>query len=202
MLRCPVPFADSPHITQEGFIIHGSNPETRAKVYRLLLHREIISNPREAAQEVLVHLRWIREDGTPIQVFPFTALQYLEHRPTLPPAKRRAVLWLAPQPEGPLAPRPSPQFQMYHRPPAGRAGILGRPTLATLESTAFLALGFGAVNGQDFPTRRDPLSRFTLFLISQLVSGSRVSLTQGRAGPAGVETAGREHGSCNHAVGE
>ena len=40
------------------------------------------------------------------------------------------------------------------------------------------------------------------FLISQLVSGSRVSLTQGRAGPAGVETAGRERGSCNHAVGE
>ena len=79
---------------------------------------------------------------------------------------------------------------------------LGRPTLATLESTAFLALGFGAVNGQDFRTRRDPLGRFTLFLISQLVSGSRVSLTQGRAGPAGVETAGREHGSCNHAVGE
>ena len=54
---------------------------------------------------------------------------------------------------------------------------LGRPTLATLESTAFLALGFGAVNGQDFCTRRDPLGRFTLFLISQLVSGSRVSLT-------------------------
>ena len=64
--------------------------------------------------------------------------------------------------------------------------MLGRPTLATLESTAFLALGFGAVNGQDFRTRRDPLGRFTLFLISQLVSGSRVSLTQGRAGPAGV----------------
>ena len=68
---------------------------------------------------------------------------------------------------------------------------LGRPTLATLESTAFLALGFGAVNGQDFRTRRDPLGRFTLFLMSQLVSGSRASLTQGRAGPAGVETAGR-----------
>ena len=118
------PFADSPHITQEGFIIHGSNPETRAKVYRLLLHREIISNPREAAQEVLVHLRWIREDGTPLQVFPFTALQHLEHWATLPPAKRRAALWLTPQPEGPLAPpRASPQFQMYQRPPAGRAGI-------------------------------------------------------------------------------
>ena len=43
---------------------------------------------------------------------------------------------------------------------------LGRRTLATLESTAFLALGFGAVNGQDFRTCRDPLGRFTLFLIS------------------------------------
>ena len=50
------------------------------------------------------------------------------------------------------------------------------PTLATLESTAFLALGFGAGNGQDFRTRRDPLGRFTLFLISQLVSGSRVRI--------------------------
>ena len=53
---------------------------------------------------------------------------------------------------------------------------LGRLTLATLESTAFLALGFGAGNGQDFRTRRDPLGRFTLFLISQLVSGSRVRI--------------------------
>ena len=43
------PFADSPHITQEGFIIHGSNPETRAEVYRLLLHREIIST-RQSVQ--------------------------------------------------------------------------------------------------------------------------------------------------------
>ena len=73
--------------------------------------------------------------------------------------------------------------------------------MATLESTAFFALGFGAVNGQDFRTRRNPPGRFTLFLMSQLVSGSRVSLKQGRAGPAGVETAGREHGSCNYACG-
>ena len=72
------PFADSPHITQEGFIIHESNPEARAKVYRLLLHREIISNPREAAQEVLLHLSWSQEEGTPIRVFPFSSLQYLE----------------------------------------------------------------------------------------------------------------------------
>ena len=64
------------------------------------------------------------------------------------------------------------------------------------------ALVLATCCGTPFRTRRDPLGRFTLFLIRQLVSGSRVSLTQGRAGPAGVETAGREHGSCNHAVGE
>ena len=58
------------------------------------------------------------------------------------------------------------------------------------------ALGFGAVNGQDFRTRREPLR----IVPDQSVSGSP-ALTQGRAGPAGVETAGREHGSCNHAVG-
>ena len=80
--------------------------------------------------------------------------------------------------------------------------IWGGPLWRLWNPLPFLALGFGAVNGQDFRTRRDPLGRFTLFLISQLVSGSRVALTQGRAGPAGVETAGREHGSCNHAVGE
>ena len=117
------PTPDSPHITQEGFIIHGSNPEARAKVYRLLLHREIISNPREAAREVLVHLQWTREEDTPLQVFPFRALQHLEHWPTSPPAKRRAALWLTPQPEGPLMPRAAPQFQIYQRPPDGRAGI-------------------------------------------------------------------------------
>ena len=100
MMQCSVempsahmlfPFADSPHITQEGFIIHGSNPETRAKVYRLLLHREIISNPREAAREVLDHLQWIREDDTPLQVL--------------------------------LMPRAVPQFEIFQRPPNGRAGI-------------------------------------------------------------------------------
>ena len=62
--------------------------------------------------------------------------------------------------------------------------------MATVESTAFLALGFGAVNGQDFRTRRDPLGRFTLFLISQLVSKPGVS-DGGRRRSVGVETAGR-----------
>lgn len=30
------PFADDPHITQEGFILHGRSVESRAKVYRFL----------------------------------------------------------------------------------------------------------------------------------------------------------------------
>ena len=77
----------------------------------------------------------------------------------------------------------------------------GGPLWRPWNPLRFWRLVFGAVNGQDFRTRRDPLGRFTLFLISQLVSGSLAALTQGRAGPAGVETAGREHGSCNHAVG-
>ena len=132
MMQCSVempsghtlfPFADSPHITQEGFIIHGSNPETRAKIYRLLLHREIISNPREAAREVLDHLQWIWEDDAPVQIFLFRALQHLEHWPISPPAKRRAALWLTPQPEGPLMPRAVPHFEIFQRPPQGRAGI-------------------------------------------------------------------------------
>ena len=117
------PFANSPHITQEGFIIHGSNPETRAKVYRLLLHREIISNRREVAQEVFNHLDWTHDAGTPTQVFPFHSLQYLEHRSTLPPTKRRAALWLTPQPDRQQAQRPPPRFQVFHPHPAGRPGI-------------------------------------------------------------------------------
>ena len=40
--------------------------------------------------------------------------------------------------------------------------MLGKPTLGTLQSIAFLALGFGAVNGQDFCTRRGPLNGCTL----------------------------------------
>ena len=35
------PFADNPHITQEGFVLHGPTEEFRARVYRFLLNREI-----------------------------------------------------------------------------------------------------------------------------------------------------------------
>ena len=34
-------------------------------------------NPREAAQEVLLHLGWTQEAGTPTRVFPFGALRLL-----------------------------------------------------------------------------------------------------------------------------
>ena len=148
------PFADSPHITQEGFIIHGSNPEARAKVYRLLLHIEIVSNPHEAAQEVLLHLDWIQEADTPTRVFPFNSLQYLEHRPTLPPAKRRAALWLTPQPDCQQAQRPPPHFQVFRPHPAGRPGVCAsqasqadfpEPISASSHHVLFFCTGGGAV---------------------------------------------------------
>ena len=64
------PFADDPHITQEGFILHGSNSEIRAKVYRFLLQREIPSNVAPSVRE---HLEWQYEDGSPIQIFNTTS---------------------------------------------------------------------------------------------------------------------------------
>ena len=85
------PFADSPHITQEGFTLHGSNPESRARVYRLLLQRETVSN---VAHGVMNQLTWAYDSGNPIQVFNFNSLGHLEHRPFLPPAKRKAAMWL------------------------------------------------------------------------------------------------------------
>ena len=138
MMQCSVempsghmlfPFADSPHITQEGFIIHGSNPETRAKVYRLLLHQEIISNLERRPERSLsicsgFGKRTLHCRSSPSERFNTLNIgQHLEHWPTSPPAKRRAALWLTPQPEGPLMPRAAPQFQIYQRPPDGRAGI-------------------------------------------------------------------------------
>ena len=96
-------------------------------------------NPREAAQEVLLHLGWTQEDGTPTRVFPFSALQYLEHRPTLPPAKRRAALWLTPQPECPPVPRPSPHFPMYRTRPDGQAYMRRKSARMTLTSISCLS---------------------------------------------------------------
>ena len=57
----------------------------------------------------------------------------------------------------------------------------GEAHLATLESTAFLALGFGGPSMDRFRMRRDPLGCF--IVLESAVSRARW----------------REHGSCNHA---
>ena len=80
------PFADDPHITQEGFILHGSSAEIRAKVYRFLLQREISSNVAPSVRE---HLEWHPENGNQIQIFPFRSLAHLTLQAFPPPAKRR-----------------------------------------------------------------------------------------------------------------
>ena len=76
------PLADNPHITQEGFILHGSNSEIRAKVHRFLLQREIPSNVAPSVRE---HLTWQREDGSPIQIFNFHSLEHLTLQAVPPP---------------------------------------------------------------------------------------------------------------------
>ena len=83
------PFADSPYITEEGFILRGSNPENRARfrVYRLLLQREIVSN---VAHGVTDQLTWSHDSGNPVQVFNFNSLRHLTHSPILPlPSAKR-----------------------------------------------------------------------------------------------------------------
>ena len=76
------PFADDPHITQEGFILHGSNSEIRAKVYRFLLQREIPSN---VAPYVREYPEWQYENGSPVQIFNFHSLEHLTLQAAPPP---------------------------------------------------------------------------------------------------------------------
>ena len=85
------PFADLPHITQEGssFMDRTQKPGQRHIACYYIVRSQATL---EAAREVLDHLQWTWEDDTPLQVFPFRALQHLEHWPTSPPAKRRAAL--------------------------------------------------------------------------------------------------------------
>ena len=85
------PFADDPHITQEGFILHGHSAEIRAKVYCFLLQREIPSN---VAPSVPEHLEWHHENGSLIQIFTFRSLEHLALQAFPPPAKRRADISL------------------------------------------------------------------------------------------------------------
>ena len=103
------PFADSPHITQEGFIIHVA----------LRNHKQPPrSGPGGPSPFRLDSRGWHLETSFPIQLATISrASAYLT------PAKRRAACWLTPQPERPQAPRPPPQFQVFRPHPAGRAGV-------------------------------------------------------------------------------
>ena len=114
------PFADDPHITQEGFILHGSNSEIRAKVYRFLLQWEIPSNVAPCVRE---HLDWEYENGSPIQIFNFHSLEHLTLQAAPPPAKRRAANHISPQPAySQVLPQP-PVFCIFKEEPTQQCGV-------------------------------------------------------------------------------
>ena len=114
------PFADDPHITQEGFILHGSSAEIRAKVYRFLLQREISSNVAPSVRE---HLEWHPENGNLIQIFPFRSLAHPTLQAFPPPAKRRVAAHISPQPAfSHMLPEP-PVFAMYQEEPTRLNGV-------------------------------------------------------------------------------
>ena len=114
------PFADDPHITQEGFILHGSNSEIRARVYRFLLQREIPSN---VAPYVRERLEWQYENGSPVQIFNFHSLEHLTLQAAPPPAKRRAANLISPQPTSPPAQPLPPTFRIFQEDPIGQPGV-------------------------------------------------------------------------------
>ena len=114
------PFADDPHITQEGFILHGRSVESRAKVYRFLLQREILSN---VAPNVREHLEWHQEKGKLTQIFPFRSLEHLTLQSFPPPAKRHAATHISPQPAlSHTLPEP-PVFAVYQEEPTIPCGV-------------------------------------------------------------------------------
>ena len=86
------PLADNPHITQEGFILHGSNSEIRAKVYRFLPQRE-------------TRAMWLRAfvstwHGSARMAAQFKSLTSTRSHLTAsmpPPAERRAANHISPQ---------------------------------------------------------------------------------------------------------
>ena len=114
------PFADDPHIAQEGFILHGRSVESRAKVYRFLLQREIPSN---VAPNVREHLEWHQEKGRLIQIFPFSSLEHLTLQSFPPRAKRHAATHISPQPAfSHTLPEP-PVFAVYQEEPTIPCGV-------------------------------------------------------------------------------
>ena len=114
------PFSDDPHITQEGFILHGSNSEIRAKVYRFLLQREIPSNVAPSVRE---YLEWQYENGSPVQIFNFQSLEHLTLQAAPPPAKRRAANLISPQPTSSPVQPPPPTFRIFQEDPARQQGV-------------------------------------------------------------------------------
>ena len=106
------PFAGDPHITQEGFILHGPNAEIRAKVYRFLLQREIPSNVAPSVRE---YLEWHHENGSLIKIFTFRSLEHLTLQAFPPPAKRRAAAHISPQPAFTSVPPEPPVFYCLSR---------------------------------------------------------------------------------------
>ena len=114
------PFADDPHITQEGFILHGPSAEIRAKVYRFLLQREIPSNVAPSVRE---HLEWRHENGSLIKIFTFRSPEHLTLQAFPPPAKRRAAAHISPQPAFTgVLPEP-PVFTIYQEEPTCQCGV-------------------------------------------------------------------------------
>ena len=114
------PFADDPHITQEGFILHEPSAEIRAKVYRFLLQREIPSNVAPSVRE---HLEWRHENGSLIKIFTFRSLEHLTLQTFLPPAKRRAAAHISPQPAFTGVLPELPVFTIYQEEPTCQCGV-------------------------------------------------------------------------------
>ena len=99
------PFADDPR---------GHSAQSRAKVYRFLLQREIPSNVAPSVRE---HLEWHHEKGRLIQIFPFSSLEHLTLQSFPPPAKRHAATHISPQPAfSHTLPEP-PVFAVYQEEP-------------------------------------------------------------------------------------
>ena len=88
---------------------------------------KLLATPRKAAQEVLNHLDWIQEAGTPIRVFPFNSLQYLERKP----ARLGLVIFDKADRD-----RSTPQWLGFHSSEEGSCG-LGNHSPTTREATFY-----------------------------------------------------------------
>ena len=131
MMQCSVempsghtlfPFADSPHITQEGFIIHGSNPEPGPKsiaCYYIVRSQATLEKQPERSLTIFNGF------GKTMLLYRFSPSGHSNilniGRPR--PLPSVGPPQITPQPEGPLMPRAVPHFEIFQRPPQGQAGI-------------------------------------------------------------------------------